>query len=284
MLTFVTRRLLLAVPVLLGVVFVVMLTIDLLPGDAVTLMLGEHATRDAVANLRAHLGLDKPFLVRYLDYVGQLLRGDLGRSFQQNRPVAAELSDAWPATLELTIAALLIAAVVGIVAGIASAVWPNSLFDGVARLFAVRALDADLLDGPRLHRDLLAVAPLAAGRRHGITHSPDPARRHAGAAVGGDDRAHDTLGRARRPPRGLRAHGAGQGRRRGVGARPARAAQRLHPDPHAARAAVGPAHGRRRPDRDGLRVAGARPSHGEGDLRPRLRPAPGRGARLRAGL
>ena len=140
MLTFVTRRLLLAVPVLLGVVFVVMLTIDLLPGDAVMLMLGEHATRDAVANLRAHLGLDKPFLVRYLDYVGQLLRGDLGRSFQQNRPVAAELSDAWPATLALTIAALLIAAVVGIVAGIASAVWPNSLFDGVARLFSLFGL------------------------------------------------------------------------------------------------------------------------------------------------
>src|SRR2546425_6260918 len=140
MLTFVTRRLLLAVPVLLGVVFVVMLTIDLLPGDAVTLMLGEHATKDAVANLRAHLGLDKPFLVRYLDYVGQLLRGDLGRSIQQNRPVAAELGDAWPATLQLTIAALLIAAVAGIVAGIASAVWPNSLFDGIARLASLFGL------------------------------------------------------------------------------------------------------------------------------------------------
>ena len=70
MLTFVVRRFLLAVPVLLGVVFVVMLTVDLLPGDAVTLMLGEHATKDAVAALREHLGLDKPFLVRYLDYVG----------------------------------------------------------------------------------------------------------------------------------------------------------------------------------------------------------------------
>src|SRR5438046_5406939 len=105
MLTFVTRRLLLAVPVLLGVVFVVMLTIDLLPGDAVTLMLGEHATRDAVANLRAHLGLDKPFLVRYLDYVGELLRGDLVRSFQPHRPRAAELSDAAPAALELTMPA-----------------------------------------------------------------------------------------------------------------------------------------------------------------------------------
>jgi ABC-type dipeptide/oligopeptide/nickel transport system permease component len=140
MLTFALRRLLLAVPVLLGVVFVVMLTIDLLPGDAVTLMLGEHATQDAVAALREHLGLDKPFVVRYLDYVGRLLGGDLGRSIQQNRPVIAELADAWPATLELTVAALVIAAAVGIVAGVVSAVWPNSLFDGVTRLASLFGL------------------------------------------------------------------------------------------------------------------------------------------------
>jgi peptide/nickel transport system permease protein len=134
MLTFIVRRLLLAVPVLLGVVFVVMLTVDLLPGDAVTLMLGEYATKDAVAKLRDHLGLDKPFLVRYLEYVGRVVRGDLGRSIQQNRPVAAELADAWPATLQLTVAALALAAVAGIVSGVASAVWPNSFFDALARL------------------------------------------------------------------------------------------------------------------------------------------------------
>jgi len=134
MLTFIVRRLLLAVPVLLGVVFVVMLTIDLLPGDAVTLMLGEHATKDAVAKLRDHLGLDKPFVVRYLEYVSRVARGDLGRSIQQNRPVSQELADAWPATLQLTVAALVLAAVAGIVAGVASAVWPNSFFDALARL------------------------------------------------------------------------------------------------------------------------------------------------------
>src|SRR3989441_11482891 len=134
MLTFIVRRLLLAVPVLLGVVFVVMLTIDLLPGDAVTLMLGEHATKDAVAKLRDHPGRDTPLAVRYLDSVGRVARGALGRSIQQNRPVAAELADAWPATLELTLAALVIAAVVGIAAGVASAVWPNSLFDALVRL------------------------------------------------------------------------------------------------------------------------------------------------------
>jgi ABC-type dipeptide/oligopeptide/nickel transport system permease component len=140
MVTFVVRRLLLAVPVLLGVVFAVMLTIDLLPGDAVTLMLGEHATKDAVTALRHHLGLDKPFLVRYVDYVGRVARGDLGRSIQQQRPVAAELADAWPATLELTAAALLIAAVAGIAAGVASAVRPNSLFDAAARVASLFGL------------------------------------------------------------------------------------------------------------------------------------------------
>src|SRR5262245_44364644 len=96
MLTFVVRRLLLAVPVLLGAAFVVMLMVDLLPGDAVTLMLGEHAIEDAVAALRSLLGLDKPFLARYFDYVGRLLRGALGRAIQQNRLVATELADAWP--------------------------------------------------------------------------------------------------------------------------------------------------------------------------------------------
>ncbi|HKZ05629.1 MAG TPA: ABC transporter permease [Methylomirabilota bacterium] len=134
MLTFIVRRLLLAVPVLLGVVFVVMLTVDLLPGDAVALMLGEHATPDAVAQLRDYLGLDKPLATRYVHYVGRLLTGDLGRSIQQNRPVAAELAEAWPATLELTLAALLLAAVFGVTAGVVSAVWPSSVFDALARL------------------------------------------------------------------------------------------------------------------------------------------------------
>src|SRR5262249_3764518 len=127
MLTFVARRPLLAVPVLLGVIFAVMLTVELTPGDAVALMLGEHATPEAVARLRDYLGLDKPMLVRYASYVGRVARGDLGRSIQQNRPVVDELASAWPATLELTAAALVLAAVAGVGAGVISAVWPNSV-------------------------------------------------------------------------------------------------------------------------------------------------------------
>src|SRR5215468_4325466 len=111
-----------------------MLTVQLIPGDAVQLMLGEHATPEAVAKLRDYLGLDKPLLVRYVEYVTRLVTGDLGRSIQQNRPVVDELADAWPATLQLTVAALVIAAVVGVVAGIVSAAWPSSAFDFLARL------------------------------------------------------------------------------------------------------------------------------------------------------
>jgi ABC-type dipeptide/oligopeptide/nickel transport system permease component len=134
MLVFVVRRLLLTIPVLLGVLFVVMLTLDLIPGDPVALMLGEAGNKETVAQFREHLGLDRPLMVRYVRYVGQVLTGDLGRSIQQNRPVVDELADAWPATLQLAAAALALAALLGVATGIVSAVWPNSLFDALSRL------------------------------------------------------------------------------------------------------------------------------------------------------
>ncbi|HSB73509.1 MAG TPA: ABC transporter permease [Candidatus Methylomirabilis sp.] len=140
MLLFILRRLILAIPVILGVIFAVMLTIEMIPGDPVTLMLGEHATREAVAQVRQALGLDKPLLVRYVQYLGNLARGDLGRSIREGRPVSQELHDVWPATLELTLAALVIAVVAGVLAGVVSAVWPNSFFDGVVRLASLFGL------------------------------------------------------------------------------------------------------------------------------------------------
>ena len=134
------RRLLQAVPVVLGVIFAVMLTIEMIPGDPVTLMLGEHATQESVAAVREALGLDKPLLVRYAQYIGNLLRGDLGRSLRERREVSEELADVWPATLELTAAALVIAVIFGVLAGVVSAVWPNSFFDGVMRLMSLFGL------------------------------------------------------------------------------------------------------------------------------------------------
>jgi peptide/nickel transport system permease protein len=140
MLIFAVRRLLLTIPVLLGVLFVVMLTMDLIPGDPVALMLGDAATKDTVARFREHLGLDRPLAVRYVRYLGQVVTGDLGRSIQQNRPVVDELAEAWPATLQLTAAALVLAAVTGVATGIVSAVWPSSLFDSLSRLSSLFGL------------------------------------------------------------------------------------------------------------------------------------------------
>ena len=140
MLTFVVRRLLLTIPVLLGVLFVVMLTMDLIPGDPVALMLGDAGTKENIARFREHLGLDRPLLVRYVRYLGQVATGDLGRSIQQNRPVVDELADAWPATLQLATVALALAAVVGVATGIVSAVWPNSFFDALSRLSSLFGL------------------------------------------------------------------------------------------------------------------------------------------------
>ena len=140
MLIFVLRRLLLTIPVLLGVLFVVMLTMELIPGDPVALMLGDAATKETIAKFREHLGLDRPLVVRYLRYLGQVVTGDLGRSIQQNRPVVDELGDAWPATLQLTAVALVLAALVGVATGIVSAVWPNSLFDSLSRLSSLFGL------------------------------------------------------------------------------------------------------------------------------------------------
>jgi ABC-type dipeptide/oligopeptide/nickel transport system permease component len=134
MLFYLLRRSLQSVPVVLGVIFAVMLTIELIPGDPVTLMLGEHATQESVAAVREALGLDKPLLVRYVQYIGNLFHGDLGRSLRERRLVSEELADVWPATLELTAAALAIAVIFGVLAGVVSAVWPNSFFDGVMRL------------------------------------------------------------------------------------------------------------------------------------------------------
>jgi ABC-type dipeptide/oligopeptide/nickel transport system permease component len=140
MVIFILRRLLLTIPVLLGVLFVVMLTLDLIPGDPVALMLGEAATKETVAQFREHLGLDRPLLVRYVRYLGQVVTGDLGRSIQQNRPVVDELADAWPATVQLAATSLVLAALVGIATGIVSAVWPNSVFDAFSRLSSLFGL------------------------------------------------------------------------------------------------------------------------------------------------
>ena len=104
---FIVRRLVGAIPVLFGLSIVLFCFIHLLPGDPATAILGQHATPDRVATMRAYLHLDDPLWQQYLSYVSGLLHGDLGNSIINNQPVLQELLVRFPATIELTVAAMI---------------------------------------------------------------------------------------------------------------------------------------------------------------------------------
>jgi peptide/nickel transport system permease protein len=134
---YVTQRLLHTVVVLLGVSLLTFALIHMTPGDPVLVMLGTDATPGELERLRHLLGLDQPLYVQYAQYIGRLLAGQMGDSIFQHQPVTKLIGDRFPATVELTLAAMSIAIVVGMLAGIISAVVPYSLFDISAMLVAL---------------------------------------------------------------------------------------------------------------------------------------------------
>lgn len=140
MFTYLIRRILISIPLLLGVVFIVTVSFDLIPGDPAQLILGEFATAEAVAELRASLGLDRPLLVRYVGTVVDALQGDLGRSINDRRPVTAILSETFPYTAVLAGAAIVLVLLLGIPLGIASATRPGSLVDNLIRVGSLAGL------------------------------------------------------------------------------------------------------------------------------------------------
>ncbi|MEZ4619395.1 MAG: ABC transporter permease [Caldilineaceae bacterium] len=136
----ITTRLLGTIPVLLGIVFVTMLTLDLIPGDPVAMMLGDNARPEEVAALREYLGLDQPLIVRYGRYLFDIAQGDLGRSILSKRPVWDEIATVLPRTLQLAVVAMVLAVILGIGTGILSALRPGGLLDVAMRLLALVGL------------------------------------------------------------------------------------------------------------------------------------------------
>jgi ABC-type dipeptide/oligopeptide/nickel transport system permease component len=122
MTAFLLRRLLLTLPVVWIVVSLVFAFIHLVPGDPIAQMLGEGASVTEIERLRRELGLDRPILQQYQSYLLGLLRGDLGISFRDQQPVMRSILDRYPATMELTAAALLVSVILAIPMGIAGAV------------------------------------------------------------------------------------------------------------------------------------------------------------------
>lgn len=137
MLRFIVRRLLGVIPVLFGLSIILFAFVHLLPGDPATAILGQHATPERVAAMRQYLGLDDPLWQQYLSYLGNVLRGDLGSSIINNQPVLREFLIRFPATIELTVAAMIFAAGVGIPLGRYAARHAQGWSDGAVTIVSL---------------------------------------------------------------------------------------------------------------------------------------------------
>lgn len=126
---YILKRLISAVPVLLGITIIVFLIMSLIPGDPATAILGSYATPENVEKLNRDLGLDKPMVQRYFIWLGNMLTGDFGRSFSLNRPVLDEIVERFSATLILAGTAFVLCSVLGVLAGVVSAARQYGLAD-----------------------------------------------------------------------------------------------------------------------------------------------------------
>ena len=126
---YLVRRLLLTIPVLLGVATLVFSLIHFIPGDPAQAMLGEGAAPEDVAQLRARLGLDRPLLVQYGSFLQGLARGDLGVSLRNDQPVMQQILERMPATAELAFASMAVAVLIALPLGIIAAVWRGTAVD-----------------------------------------------------------------------------------------------------------------------------------------------------------
>ncbi|MBE1555853.1 ABC transporter permease [Sporosarcina limicola] len=137
MLSYIGKRLLQLIPVLLGMTFIVFMIIRAIPGNPAQVILGQQATKEAVAALTTKLGLDNPWYIQYFNYLGDIFKGDLGESMRTRAPVVDEIWSYLAATFELALFAIIIAIVIGINAGIISAWFQNSWFDYTAMILAL---------------------------------------------------------------------------------------------------------------------------------------------------
>jgi len=137
---FLIRRLLLTIPVLLGVATLVFSLIHLVPGDPAQAMLGDGASPQDIAELRTNLGLDRPLPVQYASFLRAAVAGDLGTSFRTGQPVTRMIAERVPATAELAVAAMSVAILLALPLGIVAAVWKNTLADHAAMTFSLAGI------------------------------------------------------------------------------------------------------------------------------------------------
>ncbi|MFD3260617.1 ABC transporter permease [Paenibacillus lentus] len=136
MLKYALRRIAMMIPSIIGIVMITFILTRILPGDPALMITGEQALPEVVEKVRQEYGFDQPLYIQFWDYIKQLLRGDLGFAWHTGHSVASDFVSRFPATLELTLASMLIALVVAIPLGIAAASRQNSIFDHISRVLS----------------------------------------------------------------------------------------------------------------------------------------------------
>jgi peptide/nickel transport system permease protein len=136
MLMMILKRMMMAVPSLIGVVIVTFLLTRALPGDPAAYFAGPAATTEAIQQIRVKLGLDKPLYIQFVRYVEDLAHGDLGNSLTTGQPVGQEIKTRLPASAELTLLGLIVSVLIAVPLGILAATRPNSLIDHTCRVIA----------------------------------------------------------------------------------------------------------------------------------------------------
>ena len=177
MLRMTLKRLLMAVPSLVGVVIVTFLLTRALPGDPAAYFAGPAATKEAIEQIRVSLGLDKPLIIQFGRYLGDLARGDLGNSLTTGQPVGKEIRERLPASAELTLLGLVLSISIAVPLGILAATRPGSLIDHACRVLATAGVSLPVfftgLILVYVFYYLLGWAPAPLGRLD-VFYSPPP--------------------------------------------------------------------------------------------------------------
>jgi peptide/nickel transport system permease protein len=140
MANYIARRLLLAIPILIGISLIVFLMLHTAGGDPAELKLGMHGDPEKIAQLRHEMGLDRPLAVQYVDFISHAVTGDFGRSFRSDAPVADEIFARFPATIELALVAMAIGTTAGLLFGTIAGIKRNSWFDYSSTVVALIAV------------------------------------------------------------------------------------------------------------------------------------------------
>ncbi|HWT81484.1 MAG TPA: ABC transporter permease [Candidatus Methylomirabilis sp.] len=156
MLKFIAQRLAFSIPVFLGVATIVFLVVRVIPGDPAVAALGDYASKDAVEALRQRMGLNESLPVQYIEFLGSLLRGDLGKSMITGTWIRDDIAHALPYTLELTVLAIIIGTLLGVPIGVYTAIRRNRLADYIGRVLSLTGLSV-----PAFYLGILLILLLA---------------------------------------------------------------------------------------------------------------------------